>query len=99
MRSRRNERKDQQLCSQVRDALEYALMETARDALSRAWVREVVPHPDAKSLMVIIEAEDLEGAREAIGQMKGFLRAEVAGAIHRKRTPELTFQVVPLSVS
>lgn len=39
--------------------------------------------------------EDIEAAYEALGQAKAWLRQEVASNIHRKRTPELEFQVFP----
>ena len=91
----RDKRKDMQLCAQVRGAIEMALMEFGDEALHGAWVREVLPNPDAKSLIVIVEAADREGASAALHALHPRIRHEMAGAIHRKRTPELTIRVVP----
>ena len=95
MKRRKDARKDMQLCAQVRDAIEMALMEFEDDAFHGAWVREVQPNPDVKSLLVVIEAQDVEAASAALAQLRGRLRYEVTAAIHRKRTPEMSFRVVP----
>lgn len=84
-----------QLCAQVRDAIELALMELEDDALHGAWVRSVQPNPDIKSLLVIIEAKDVEAASAAVAVLRGRFRYEVSQAIHRNRTPEMSFRVVP----
>lgn len=97
MNRRKDARKDMQLCAQVRDAVEMALMELEDDALQGAWVRAVEPNPDIKSLLVVIEAADMERASAALGGLRGRLRYEVSQAIHRKRTPEMSFRVVPPS--
>jgi ribosome-binding factor A len=41
------------------------------------------------------EDVDLEGARERLESVRGFLRAEVAAAIHRRRTPPLELVLRP----
>ncbi len=96
---RRDRRKDLQLCAQVRDAVEIVLMEAEDDALDGAWVREVVPNPDSKHVLVVIEAADPAAASAAAASLRGVMRREVAGSIHRKRTPELSLQVVPRAPS
>lgn len=95
MKRRKDARKDMQLCAQVREAVELALMELEDDALHGAWVRSVQPNPDIKSLLVLIEAPDVEAASAALALLRGRLRYEVSNAIHRKRTPEMSFRVVP----
>lgn len=95
MKRRKDPRKDMQLCAQVKEAIEMALMEFEDDALHGAWVRLVQPNPDIKSLLVIIEAPDVDAASAAIAVLRGRLRFEVSNAIHRNRTPEMSFRVVP----
>lgn len=91
---RQQRRKDAQLCAQVREALSLALDELA---LGDVWVREVVPSPDAGHLSVVVVArgDELAEVARAIDQRAGHLRNEVAQAIHRKRTPQLAFVVLP----
>lgn len=95
MKRRKDPRKDMQLCAQVRDAVELALMELEDDAFQGAWVRSVQPNPDIKSLLVIIEAKDVDAASAALAGVRGRLRYEASQAIHRNRTPEMSFRVVP----
>ncbi|HJL04894.1 MAG TPA: ribosome-binding factor A [Polyangiaceae bacterium LLY-WYZ-15_(1-7)] len=91
-------RKDLQLCAQVRRTLDLALAEASDERLLGAWVREVLPNPDVGRLRVVVEVGPEVDPDEVLGLLnaaQGHLRAEVAGAIHRKRTPDLMFQVVP----
>ena len=94
---RKGGRKALQLCAQVSRALSYALSDCDDDVLRDLYVESVVPAPDDKRLMVTVT--DLNGAAsppevlEHLHLHHGHLRAEVARSIHRKRTPELSFQV------
>lgn len=93
--SGRDERKDAQLCGQVREALGWALAD-GDGSLSGAWIVEVLPDPHVGQLRVIVEVEpgEAEAARDELDRRAGALRYEVANAIHRKKTPTLTFVVV-----
>jgi ribosome-binding factor A len=96
------DRKTLQLCSQVRDALNYALGEDSGDELLAMFqVADVCPAPDAAQLLVVVFpavqlAVPLDPA-DVLARLvaaSGRLRAGVAAAITRKRAPKLLFQVV-----
>ena len=87
----------QQLCKQVEHVAALALAEI--DGLVGAAVVEVVPAPDATRLRVVVALSPGSDARQhadacgALARGMGALRSEVARAIHRKRVPEVTFEV------
>ncbi|MEM9067571.1 MAG: ribosome-binding factor A [Myxococcota bacterium] len=89
-------RKDFQLCAQVREALNLALASSNEEVLASAWVREVRPAPSIARLLAVVEVdeENTQGAQQALEVAKGYLRAEVAQAIHRRHTPDVVFCVV-----
>lgn len=98
-RSRRDTRKDWQLCRQVFETLNYVLSGDSHDeVLQGLLVSEVIPAPDATRLLVSVQSLDagvdptaiLHGLQLAMGR----LRAEVARSISRRKVPELAFQVV-----
>ncbi len=94
---RRDDRSVRRLCSQVREALTYALADCHDDLLQSLFVADVTPAPDATRLAVRLElatAGDVAAARERLAIAAGMLRSEVAHGIHRRRAPELTFHVV-----
>ena len=96
---RKNDRKTQQLCRQVYRVLAYAIPgDMADPLLQELTLEEVVPAPDASRLLVrlgspqpVAEATCIP---EQLARVEGYLRAQVAGGITRKRAPELTFHVV-----
>lgn len=96
-------RKAHQLCAQVREVISFALAEQCEDQLlERLSVVAVSPAPDASRLMVTV-ALDPVGERveattviEAMKQLRGQLRHEIAAEIHRKKTPELAFELAPM---
>jgi ribosome-binding factor A len=96
----RVERKVQQLCKEVERTLGYALP-ACDDATIRDFIIvSVEPAPDASRLLVTLAPSsalevDVGALIERLQRVRGFLRAEIASAIQRKRTPELAFQVVP----
>ncbi len=61
---------------------------------------EVEANPSGSSLLVLVRThpgagfEDTRDVVEAIRAVEGFFRSRVAAAIHRKRTPPLTFVVL-----
>lgn len=89
------------VCRQVQQRLALALAELDDPALAGAWIDTVRPEPGGASLRVAVVVDD--AARAAIVHRhlevaRGLLRAEIAAAIHRKRTPHLQFDVLPMTV-
>jgi ribosome-binding factor A len=97
--SRKRSWKVQQLCKQVERAAVATLCEWGGDELMDAWVAGVEPAPDAGRLRVIVilgptcEASAVDAARAALDRKAPAFREEVARAIHRKRVPEIVFDV------
>ena len=90
-------RKTAQLCRQVHERLDLVLAGDLEDpALEGAWVLEVLPESSSSVLVQIVCPPDVSPAdtRAALERAGPYLRSEVAGAIHRKRTPHLKFIVV-----
>jgi ribosome-binding factor A len=93
------QRKTRQLCSQVAQALALILSsEFDDDLLLGLTVLAVEPAPNESQLLVTLQSDAETNLRNAIltrlVQATGFLRAEVAAAITRKRAPQLVFQVI-----
>lgn len=93
-------RKLRQLCRQVERAVSTALGDdVADDLLLDLAVTTVLPWPNASRLLVVVEPTspdepiDRDAVLDHLRAVKGELREVVAGAIHRKRTPELCFEV------
>ena len=91
-------RKMEQLCAQIRHALELALLGVVQDeALMDLEVADVTPMPDPGRVRVRFLARgsrlDLDALQARIEAARGVLTAEVAQAITRKRVPELVFEV------
>jgi ribosome-binding factor A len=94
------------VCAQARRAIEFALGVECRDpVLTELRVMAVTPEPTVRRLRVWLLApwgaeESLRAdALDRLSAARGFLRAHVAAGIHRKRTPELVFELVPTSAS
>lgn len=88
----------QQLCRQVERAAALALAEV--DVPVGAAVAEVAPAPDASRLGVVVVllaagsgAQHLVDTRAALERRAAAFRSEIARAIHRKRVPEVVFDV------
>jgi hypothetical protein len=101
-RSRRGEWKLRQLCKQVERAAAVTLAsECADEALFGAAVASVEPAPDAGRLRVTVVlavgggADALERGRVALLARAAVFRSEVARSVHRKRAPEIVFDVRP----
>ena len=93
-------RKIAQLCAQIRQALELALLGVVHDeALTDVEVFAVTPLPDPGRLRVTFAAHgdhpDIPDLTARLEAARGILTAEVAQAISRKRVPDLVFEVGP----
>lgn len=96
-RERGDDHKTQMLCSQVAEAIRFLLAwECADPVLQDLEVEEVVPAPDASRLRVVVVATEAEHrrVRAALDRITGRARSAMAEAIHRKKVPEITFEVV-----
>lgn len=106
-RSAKRVRKALQLCKQVeRSAAATLASECESEALVGAVVASVEPAPDASRLRVTVvlvpgkSAEDLADARASLVRSTAVFREDVGRAIHRKRVPEIVFDVgLPEEVS
>jgi ribosome-binding factor A len=97
---KKTNRKALQLCGQVADTLSIVLAGECGDATLRdLMIVSVVPAPDSTRLLVTLAfcpsdpGTDVSEALAHLGRAYGKLRSEVAAAIHRKRAPELTFEI------
>lgn len=96
------ERKDAQLCAQVREALSFALADSDDGLLVEATVLAVEPAPHIGHLRVLVEipAElDPDAVHARLTASEGALRYEVGSEISRKKVPSLSFVVVPEGVA
>jgi ribosome-binding factor A len=94
------ERKCKQVCREVFRVLAQA--EPRDPLLLGLLVMEVAPAPDASRLAVRVlfgAGTDVDAVRAALARWKGGLRAEIAQALQRKRTPELVFDVLVAEVA
>ncbi|HVX85527.1 MAG TPA: ribosome-binding factor A [Phycisphaerae bacterium] len=101
--SSRNEKPDHKtaaLCKQVHRALSLALAgECADPLLQSLLVDAVLPAPHAGHLLVRLLSPDASPADllPRLELVTGLLRNAIAQSINRKRTPQLSFQILPLS--
>ena len=94
------DRKAQQLCAQAQRALAFAFESQCGDeVLAGLVVEAVVPMPTCARLLVVLRpyesVPDRDEVLRRLRAARGHLRAQVANAIHRKRTPELAFELLP----
>ena len=91
--------KQEQLLSQVQEAVSSALQCAAAPILSELTVREVVRQGGA--MVVVVEPQnpdqpvDVQAASEALDEASSLLSREVAATITRKEVPTLRFLVLP----
>jgi ribosome-binding factor A len=95
--------KARQLCQQVLEVLDGLLAGHSGDELLQELaVVDVEPAPDATRLLVTVTPRpsgiphDPSLFLASLGRASGWLRAEVAAAITRKRAPLLAFRVVEI---
>jgi len=99
-RSRRGNRKVLQLCKQVERSATLTLMGVGdSDALLGAAVAAVEPAPDSGRLRVTVvlasgkSVRDVTEAEAVLLRSIAAFRGEVGRSVHRKRVPELVFDV------
>ena len=96
--SHRVDRRAQQLCREVQRTLTAALGALDDPCLSGLIVDAVEPAPDSARLLVSVMPAPAEadpaGVLDRLRRLTGRLRAEIAAALQRKRTPELAFRLV-----
>lgn len=88
-----------QLCAQVEEAVAFGLLSSHDPLLRELVVLDVTPIRGAARLRVRMSTESeyaaLDDLERAVERARGYLRAEAAAAICRKRAPDLDFEVVP----
>lgn len=92
------DKKTQQLCRQVHRRLDLAIAELEDPVFHALWIHSVTPHAGGRTLVVHVVVAAPDKIREVCGHLetaRSHLRSEVASAIHRKRTPQLQFVVLP----
>jgi ribosome-binding factor A len=90
-------RKALQLCGQVQDPLHAALAACGDGVLQSLRVARVEPAPHTGRLRVTVVPDEGTGVAAATDRLAGAagrLRAVVAAAVHRRRAPELVFEVI-----
>lgn len=98
---RRADRKVLQLCAQVAKAVRLTLDGALDDERLHALeVVRVEPAPDARRLRVILglgagPPAPIEGLQACLRRAAPRVRQAVAQAIHRRRAPDLVFEVRP----
>lgn len=97
----RGDHKTAQLCAQIQRALELALLGACSDeVLMELQVIAVEPAPDSRRLRVVFVVPDsvADLGREEIERRlqaeRDVLTAEVVQSIHRRKCPELVFELV-----
>lgn len=93
-----DDRKTLQLCAQVRRVLEAHIPSSLHAVLAELRVERVEPAPDATRLRVVVspgEGTPPAEVHAALQALTGRFRAEIAGAITRKRVPTLSFTLEP----
>jgi ribosome-binding factor A len=98
---RPGKRKALQLCREAERTLSAVLAgECGDDLLRELIVRSVEPAPNAVRLLVTVSLPQTAGdtsvetVLERLHAVAARLRSEVAGAVRRRRAPELIFRVV-----
>jgi hypothetical protein len=91
-------RKTLQLCGQVRQTLTSVLAEQRDDVLRDLMVVSVTPAGGGRTLVTVTPSpsasvRDPEAILSRLAAAHGLLRSEVASSIHRRKAPDLVFQV------
>ena len=96
-----NPARAQQYCKAVHHALDAGLAGACADPrLKTMTVQSVEPLPGGSKLLVIVTApapdqQAVVELEQILQRASGLLRSIIAGEIRRRRTPHLTFRVLP----
>jgi ribosome-binding factor A len=95
------DRKALQLCRQIEREISLIISgELNEDRLRDLLVLSVEPFPNTNQLLVTLQApsvcthDELLQLDQLLMIHKPHIRSEIAAAIHRKKTPELSFRVI-----
>ncbi len=94
-------RKSRQLCRQVHEELALTLGELRDAALDGLSIFAVELEGGGTTLrvgLIVPDDRDPTIVRTALERRRGELRAGISAAIHRKRTPQLTFALIPAHI-
>ncbi len=99
---RRPGRKTLQLCGQVAETLSGVLAEQADEVLRNLMVVSVTPAGSGRLLVRVAPslsaaARDAATILQRLAEAHGRLRSEVAASVHRRKAPDLLFEVVSSS--
>jgi ribosome-binding factor A len=97
-RGGRSLHKARQLCAQIHDALAFALGDSSDPILMDLELDHVEPMEGDRHVLVVVAdpcGHGLVATLQALDRAHGFLRDEVAAAVHRRRVPKLSFTVLP----
>lgn len=89
-----------QLCAQVRRALEYGVDEVLEGGVLVS-IQDVVPAPNTSHLLVFVQPleklsfDDCLGIQSKLMAATSRLRTLISESIHRRKTPSISFQVLP----
>ncbi len=89
------------LSREIEEVVSLALGASSDARLRDLVVHSVVASADGSTMVVRVvpsgevSFEDIEHAYQALAAARAWLRQQVAAEIHRKRTPDLQFQVFP----
>ena len=93
-------RKALQLCRQVERALSFIIPDVGDERLLGSFIASVVPAPHTHHLLVTVELAEIVSEVELV-ELQEFLlasksrvRAEIAQSINRRKTPDVTLQVI-----
>jgi ribosome-binding factor A len=96
-----HDRKAMQLCRQIERELTLILSgELNDDRIRDLMVISVIPYPNTNLLLVTLQSTQLCTHQQlcdldaVMAAHKPTIRAEVAAAIHRRKTPDLCFRVI-----
>lgn len=97
-----SEARARQYCKAVHRALESGLSSAIGDErLKDLTIESVQPlHPGASNLLVLVSAPGTDPStmpilEQTLQKASGLLRSVIATEIQRKRTPHLTFRIIP----
>lgn len=95
----KRQKKALQVARQVFETLQYCLTDGDDPQLDLLEVVSVEPAPDSRRFRVTVsvgeqESVDRKALKELLEKETGRLRSEIARSVHRKKTPQIFFEVI-----